>query len=178
MRRAKTHRVLGRVNPAAVSCFGEGVTWVYLSATVLLSPGKGQALPSSGRQSRQATTTAGLWFGMAAGTVPGEEGGRRSAPANWPISHRARQTFSFKVRTGLRQRRETLSVPKQAPGRSGPSAFWLSRNFGVRSVTSASCVVAAHGLLRLITDGACRLTPPRPPKTKREPLKPAVPGEL
>lgn len=64
--------------------------------------------------------TAGLCFGMAAGTVPGEEGGERNALANYPVSHRVQQTFSFKVRTGLDQRRETLSVPKQPLGGLDP----------------------------------------------------------
>lgn len=85
-----------------------------------LSPGKGRALPSAGRVSRQATP-AGLCFGTAAGAAPGEEGGQQSALANCPVSHGARQTFSFKVRTGLDQRRETLSVRKQPSGCLDPA---------------------------------------------------------
>lgn len=54
----------------------------------------------------------------------------RAALARRPVPHGARQTFAFKVRTGLDQRRETFSVPKQPPGGPDRTERFLARSPG------------------------------------------------
>lgn len=63
---------------------------------------------------------AELCFGMATGTPLGKEGGEQSALPSCPVLQRAQQTFSFKVRTGLGQRREILSVLEPPSGGQDP----------------------------------------------------------
>lgn len=89
----------------------------------------------------------------------------RVALAECPVPQKARQTFAFKVRTGLDQRRETPSVPKQPLGGRDRTISGTVTT----PVPGARRVVTARGLLGLTTDRITWLSPLRSPEGSERP---------
>lgn len=138
-----------------MSCWAEGVTGVYLSATTLLSAspcprGRGELCPGSPGVCPQVTMTAGLCSAAERGGQPWPNVPSHTAHGK-PLLLRSELVWTREGKPFLSQNSPQVDGTERFLARSPPLCPGC-----------AGRVVTARGLLGLTTDGTTRLSPPRP----------------